>query len=46
VVSSGGHDHAFGITIDSNMPKDDHLTFISGVISILEDYNASARIPY
>ena len=46
LISAGGHHHAFGITLDKNMPKEDHLTFVSGIIDVLEGYNASARIPY
>ncbi len=38
VISSGGHDHAFGITIDDNMLRDDHLGIIEGIIEIIEDH--------
>jgi len=46
VISSGGHKRAFGITIDKDMPKDDHMTFIQGLVEVLESYNASERIPF
>lgn len=35
-ISSGGHDRAFGITLDKNMPKDDHLLLIEGIIDMIK----------
>lgn len=45
-ISSGGHDHAFGITLDANMPKDEHLELIEGVIDEISQWNGSIHMPF
>jgi len=45
-VSGGGHHHAFGLTLDNAMPKDEQLVLIEGIVDIIEAWNASINMPF
>jgi len=46
VVSAGGHDHAFGISVNNDMPKDEHLVLIEGIVEIISEWDASINMPF
>jgi len=45
-ISAGGHDHAFGVTLDNNMSKDEQLTIIEGISDIICKFNAEINAPF
>jgi oligoribonuclease NrnB/cAMP/cGMP phosphodiesterase (DHH superfamily) len=45
-VSSGGHHHAFGITLLNDMTKDEQLSIIEGIAEIISKYNAEYNAPF
>ena len=45
-ISSGGHNHAFGITLENTMPEEDFMTLIEGIIDEITAWDEYFNIPY